>query len=245
MDRKKAWKIGLLSALFPTVVAVLAIGVIVFVFQYVSNNGLVEIERKTGYYAQLAEYAPKKATVFFGDSITEICPIEDLYGDYAEQSGSPVINRGISSETAASMLARVNESVIALQPRNLVMLMGINDLNQGIAPAEAAGNIRAIIQRVKEESPQTNIVLQSVYPTDIKRESFYEPLHIFADNDQVLALNGLLAELAAEENIRYVDLTSVLADESGYLRDDYTYDGVHPSTSGYLAVRDLIIAELV
>lgn len=245
MERKKAWKIGLLSALFPTVVAALAIGVIAFAFNYVSNNGLVEIERKTNYYAQMAEYTPRNATVFFGDSITEICPLGDLYGDYSEQAGSPLINRGISSETTATMRERVNESVIALQPRNLVMLMGINDLNQGVAPEEAAENIRAIIQQVKEKSPQTNIVLQAVYPTDIKRESFYEPLHIFADNDKVLALNALLKQIAAEEQVRYVDLMPILADENGYLRDDYTYDGVHPSAAGFLAIRDMIIPELI
>lgn len=245
MNRKKAWKIGMLSALFPTVVAVLALAVLIFAFEYVSNNGLVEIERKTAYYAELAEYAPQNATVFFGDSITEICPLNDIYSDYVEQTGSPVVNRGISSETTASMLSRVDESVIALQPRNLVMLMGINDLNQGVAKEEIAGNIRSIIERVKEQSPQTNIVLQAVYPTDIERESFYEPLHIFADSSAVNALNELLVQVAEEQGVRYVDVTPILADADGFMRDDYTYDGVHPSASGFLAIRDSIIQALV
>lgn len=51
--------------------------------------------------------------------------------------------------------------------------------------------------------------------------------------------------MAAEENVRFLDVTALLADENGNLRNDYTYDGLHPNVSGYLAVRDAIVAELV
>ena len=59
------------------------------------------------------------------------------------------------------------------------------------------------------------------------------------------ALNELLVQVAEEQGVRYVDVTPILADADGFMRDDYTYDGVHPSASGFLAIRDSIIQALV
>ena len=51
--------------------------------------------------------------------------------------------------------------------------------------------------------------------------------------------------MAEEENVRFLDFTEILSDENGNLREDYTFDGLHPNIAGYLAVRDKIVAELV
>lgn len=245
MDIAQKLKIGLLSAMLPTILAILLIVVIVVVYRFVSQMGPTEIERKAQQYAQLAEYAPQDATVFFGDSITELCRIDDIYGEYSKKAGVPVVNRGISAETTASMLERIEESVIAIQPRNLVMLMGVNDLNQGVSQEQITENIRQMIQLVKEKTPQTNIVLQAVYPIDPDRTSFYERMQLKGrDNAAIRALNEKLAVMAEEENVRFINVTEVLSDENGNLRKDYTFDGLHPNVSGYLAVRDFIIAEL-
>ena len=72
------------------------------------------------------------------------------------------------------MLKRVEDSVIVMQPRNLVMLMGVNDLSQGVPQDQILYNIRSIIKLVQEKSPETNIVLQAVYPTGAERDSLYE-----------------------------------------------------------------------
>ena len=239
-------KIGILSALVPTVIAILLIAVIAAAVNFISEMGLGDIARKTEHYSQLAEYAPENATVFFGDSITELCSVEDIYAEYSKSSGSPVINRGISAETTDHMLERVEDSVIALKPRNVGMLMGVNDLSAGVPQEQITDNIRAMIQLIKEKSPETNIVLQAVYPTSGKRESLYENYQLGGrDSATVKALNEKLAAMAAEENVRFLDVTALLADEDGNLRNDYTYDGLHPNVSGYLAVRDAIVAELV
>lgn len=246
MDTVQKWKIGLLAALLPTIVAVILAAVIVIVYRFVAQSGASEIERKAQQYAQLAEYTPKNATVFFGDSITELCKLGDIYGDYSEENNVAVVNRGISAETTASMLQRIEDSVISIRPRNLVMLMGVNDLNQGVEKEEITENIRQMIRLVKEKTPETNIVLQGVYPIDPNRDSLYEKMQLKGrDNATIRELNEMLEEMAEEENIRFVNVTDSLADEEGNLRKDYTYDGLHPNVSGYLAVREFIIAELL
>lgn len=246
MENAEKIKIGLLSALVPTIIVILLVAVIAVVFNYISKMGPAEISRKTEHYAQLTEYSPKNATVFFGDSITELCKTDSVYGEYSIQSGTPVVNRGISAECTSQMLARVDESVIALNPKNLVMLMGVNDLNQGVSYEEITQNIENIIIKVKENCPQTNIVLQAVYPTDPERESLFERYQLNGrDNQTIKELNVHLKEMAEKQDVTFIDVTELLIDENGNLRKDYTYDGLHPNVQGYLAVRDEIIKTLV
>lgn len=246
MEKAQKLKVGFLSALVPTILVILLVTFIIVVVNYVSKMGPNEINRKAEYYSQLADYAPKNATVFFGDSITELCRTNDIYGEYSEKSGIQVLNRGISAETTDSMLARLDSSIIAIKPRNLVMLMGVNDLNKGTSQEQINDNIRSIIKRVKEKSPETNIVLEAVYPTDTDRKSAYERIQLKGrDSATIASLNKKLAEMAQKEDVRFLDVTDILADENGNLRKDYTFDGLHPNISGYLAVRDSIIAELI
>lgn len=245
IETAQKWKTALLGALVPTIIALLFLAVILVVYNYVAKMGPTEIERKTLHYAQLAPYAPENATVLLGDSITELCRSDDIYGEYSSATGVPVVNRGISGETSASMLARIEDSVIAINPRNLVMLMGVNDLNQGVSQEDITANIRNMIQQVKEASPATNIVLQAVYPTDSKRESFFERFQLQGrDSGTIKGLNDKLREMAEQEDVSFVDATDILADEEGNLRKDYTYDGLHLNVYGYLAVRDSIIEAL-
>lgn len=107
-------------------------------------------------------------------------------------------------------------------------------------------NIRSIIKLVQEKSPETNIVLQAVYPTGAERDSLYENFQLKGrDSSTVAELNQKLAVMAEAENVRFLDLTEILSDENGNLRAECTFDGLHPNTAGYLAVRDKIVSELV
>lgn len=246
MNTVQKWKIGLLSALLPTLLLIVLISIAAVVINFVIHMGPNEIQRKAEHYAQLSEYTPKNATVFFGDSITELCRIDDIYGEYSVKSDVPLVNRGISAETTGQMLERIDESIISIKPRNLVMLMGVNDLNQGVTQEQITDNIRQMISIVKEKSPETNIVLQAVYPTDPNRDSVYEKFQLNGrHNDTIRELNEKLAAMAKEEKVQFVDVTELIADENGNLRKEYTFDGLHPNVSGYLAVRDAIIEKLV
>ena len=236
----------LFSTLVPTIIIIILVICIAIAVNYISKMGPAEISRKTEHYAQMADYTQKNATVFFGDSITELCKTDSIYGEYSVQSGTPVVNRGISAECTDSMLERVNESIIAIQPKNLVMLMGVNDLNKGISEQKITENIKQIIIAVKKKSPQTNIVLQAVYPTDVNRDSFYERFQLNGrDSETIRSLNQKLKTMADEQDVIFLDVTHLLADENGNLRKDYTFDGLHPNVNGYLAVRDEIIKTLV
>lgn len=126
------------------------------------------------------------------------------------------------------------------------MLMGVNDLSADVPHEQITDNIRQMIKLIQEKSPETNIVLQAVYPTAGERESLYENFQLGGrDSATVKSLNEKISAMAAEEGVRFLDVTDLLADENGNLRTDYTFDGLHPNVSGYLAVRQSIIDCLV
>lgn len=232
----------LIWAILATVLLISFLAGFYVLYTEVAKGNTASMEHKSQNYQAVGEKAPEGCTVFFGDSITELCPLSDIYGSYTLRTGLPVCNRGISAECTPSMLERFEKSAVEAKPKNLVMLMGVNDLQQGIPQEETLANIRKMIRRMKKESPGTNIILQALYPVSENRKSLYERFMIGKrTNAMIREFNVKLAELAKEEEVLYVDLTEILADESGNLKEEYTVDGLHPSTRGYeLAAEEIL-----
>lgn len=235
----------MIATIIPTIISILLIVFIVVVVKQVTIMGTENRLSKTNMYTLLGDTSPKNATVFFGDSITELCSTEEIYYDYVQKSGVPVINRGISAETTETMLERIEDNIIVLEPRNLVMLMGINDLSEGKEIKEIASNIEKMVILTKEKSPNTNIILQAVYPVNTNRDSFYQKFQLRnRDNTKVAKLNKEIEEITIKHHITYLDVSEYLKDEKGMLKEEYTEDGLHPNVKGYYAVKDEIVKSL-
>lgn len=243
MNKKKTWIVGIVCMLIPILLITI---VFIFVFQGVATMGENEIIHKTKNYEEISVTSMKETTVFFGDSITELCPVEDLYSIYTKQTGIPVINRGISAETTSTMLTRIDKTVLVMEPKNLVMLMGINDISQKVDNQQIVNNIHKMITLTKQKSPHTHIILQTVYPVNkSERESLYDQFQLKdRDNETINSLNKMLEELATKENITFVNVNSYLMNENGELKNEFTFDGLHPNMQGYLAIRDAIMQTL-
>ena len=78
---------------------------------------------KLGYPA-----AGEKRVVFMGDSITEGWHLDKSF------PGKPYVNRGISGQTTSQMVLRFHQDVIALKPKAVVILAGINDMAENTGP---------------------------------------------------------------------------------------------------------------
>lgn len=239
MKHKKTICIVLISMLIPTIIFM---SLAYVTFQAVMNMGSVQIETKVKNYDALTKQAPKHATVFFGDSITELYPLEDFYSDYVVETKTPVLNRGISSEKTAGMLTRLEKEIIPLHAKHLIMLMGINDIFDGIKPEEIANHIEEIIVMMKEKSPETQLILQAIYPINEQdRDSFYEKMMMKGNgNESVKETNKLLEALAKKHDITFININPLLSDENGNLKHAYAYDGLHPNASGYRIISDEI-----
>ena len=170
--------------------------------------------------------------VFMGNSITE-----------GWKSASPeffsknkYINRGISGQTTSQMLVRFRPDVIALKPKLVVILAGINDIAQNNGPIELKdifGNIVSMVELAKINN--IKVILSSVLPAnDFSWKKGMEPA------DKVIQLNALLEKYAIENKITFVNYYPKMVDSEKGLDKKFTNDGVHPTLAGYKVMEPLL-----
>lgn len=205
-----------------------------------------DITRKTENFAYLNRSARQGQTVFIGDSITEFYPLEELFSIYMEQTGQKVYNRGISAEFSDHLLSRMEDTVLNLQPKILVVLIGTNDIDGKVTAQKTHDNIKALVEKTQKQSPGTKIVLQALYPVNEEMEGFGAKTAVGKrTNEAIRDLNTKLKSLSEEKDIVYLDLTDVLSDSGGNLNELYTYDGIHPNIEGYSVITREIEKELM
>jgi lysophospholipase L1-like esterase len=163
----------------------------------------------------------QKAVVFFGDSITQGWG-PDFSGRFA---GMKLANRGISGDTTHGMLIRLQEDVLDLNPSAIVMLMGTNDIEEGIE-AEAIGrNVEKILAAIKAKSPQTPVVFCRMFPSSVQKK---RPL------ETIQKVNGLYDALAkGDSQITVLDTWTLFADKTGDAKGDWFPDLLHLNKAGY------------
>jgi len=83
---------------------------------------------------------------------------------------------------------------------------------------------RKILKRIKNEAPAVRVYVQSLLPT---RGNFA------ARNPDVKDFNARLRALAEEYGHDYIDLHSLMVDDKGELKSDFTADGLHLNSAAY------------
>jgi lysophospholipase L1-like esterase len=64
-------------------------------------------------------------------------------------------------------------------------------------------------------------------------ETFNKLKHLYFKEDHIRYINQELKQIAQKENVFWVDLYSHFTDETGRLKREYTWDGVHLTLAGY------------
>jgi lysophospholipase L1-like esterase len=126
-------------------------------------------------------------------------------------------------------MARLEES--ARDADILVVQGGINDIAQGRPVDDAAGHLRAMVQRGKELG--LRVALIDLLPWNNGWPGA-EP--------QIRWLNALIAELARDESVPLLPFHDALEDPNrpGRMRADWTSDGDHPSVEGYRLLGEVV-----
>lgn len=172
--------------------------------------------------------------VFIGNSITQGW-ID--HGDPELFSKNPYINRGISGQTTPQMLVRFRADVIALQPKAVVILAGINDIAENTGPTTLEmiqDNIISMVELAKAND--IKVILSSILPANKFpwRPTIYPA-------DKVIEMNVFLKNYAAAHDCIYIDYYSPLVDAEKGMKTDYSEDGVHPNKAGYAIMTPLVI----
>lgn len=178
----------------------------------------------------------EKRVVFMGNSITEGWKyLSPLYF-----SGRPYICRGISGQTTPQMLIRFRPDVIALKPKVVLILAGINDIAGNTGPATLEmieDNITSMAELAKANGIQ--VILSSVLPA----YDFPWNPGVFP-SEKILLLNKWIKQYASENDFYYVDYYSSMVDERKGLKAEFSGDGVHPNEVGYKVMEQLAEIEI-
>ena len=179
-----------------------------------------------------APAAGENRVVFMGDSITEGW---NLAGTFP---GKPYINRGISGQTTPQMLGRFRQDVIALEPKVVVILAGINDIAGNTGPMtleQTEGNLASMAELAAAN--HIRVVLCSVLP------AFDFPWHPgLTPAPKVIELNQWIKAYAAQHGHVYVDYHTAMKDSRDGLPATLSGDGVHPLPAGYMVMAPLVEA---
>lgn len=202
---------------------------------YWPANGVFDAKGKTSSWSgfralndqRRAEFAKEKAEdqdalVLVGDSITQGWHTykEDLADLHVK-----VANRGIGGDTTPNLLYRLQDDVLSLHPRGLVILIGTNDLGEHTPPSDIADNLKVMLKEIRAEYPKIPIAWCLVMPR--KGDEDYPA--------RIKELNTRIEEIAKSDgNITICDTFTPLATPEGTsIAEDFNPDRLHPNANGY------------
>jgi lysophospholipase L1-like esterase len=202
-------------------------------------NDFAEFSRYRDANAKLSPAgAGEKRVVFLGDSITDGWHLAESF------PGKPYVNRGISGQTTPQMLIRFRPDVIALQPKAVVILAGINDMAGNTGPMslqETEANYASMAELAHANGIQ--VIFSSVLPMHNYTEKSL-PYFLTHDPAQILEVNRWLRNYCAANDDLYLDYFSAMVDDKGLLKRELADDGLHPNEAGYKIMAGLAEAAI-
>ena len=159
-------------------------------------------------YAALPRHA---AVVMLGDSITALTDWNALLPSF------DVANRGIPGDTTEGVLGRI-DSIVAMHPRCVAVMLGINDLSEERSVQQVLKNYDAIVDRLNRNG--STVIVQSTLLTS------HPSL-----NNSVIEVDRALAEMCRQSGrCLYLDLNSIVA-STGAIPD--SIDGLNLGPKSY------------
>jgi acyl-CoA thioesterase-1 len=175
-----------------------------------------------------------KNILFFGNSLTagygllnvslESLPALIQAKIMAEKMPYHVINAGISGETSAGGLARID--LLLKQPVDIFILeLGANDILRGIPPQTTASNLQAIVDKIKAKYPQVKMVLLGM------------ELPGWIPGNFAAAFRAVFSKVATANQMAFVPF---LLDGVAGIAHLNLRDGLHPTAAGYKIIAEKV-----
>ncbi|ACF14224.1 lipolytic protein G-D-S-L family [Chloroherpeton thalassium ATCC 35110] len=172
----------------------------------------------------------EKTILFFGNSITAGMGLRpsnafpSLIQDKIDQLGWPfkVVNAGLSGETSAGGLRRINW--ILKKPADIFILeLGANDGLRGISPETTKKNLQGIIDLAKKKNPAMKMIIAGMQvPPNLGKaytDSFQQIFPELAKENRAQLIPFLLEGVGGQPNLNLPD-------------------GIHPNVEGHKMVAE-------
>jgi lysophospholipase L1-like esterase len=142
-----------------------------------------------------------------------------------------VANLGVNGYTSADLIRDELPALDDLRPEFVSLLIGVNDVVQGVAPATYSANVVTILDALTARLPAMRVVTVATpdYTVTPAGSDYGDPRK---QHDAIVAANATMARLAAERGVAYVD-TFDLSLRAAHDRSLVADDGLHPSGAQY------------
>jgi lysophospholipase L1-like esterase len=158
--------------------------------------------------------------IAFGDSLTAGYGAqagEDYPSRLSALIGAPVFNAGVSGDTTASALARLDADVLARDPRIVIVGLGGNDFLNGVPIQTTEANLRAIVHKVEGAGAMV-VLLGFRFPS---LTADYEAMYTrIAKDEQCLLVPRITRGIMNDESLKS--------------------DAIHPNAKGYALMAERI-----
>ena len=232
---KKNKKITKKDIIYLSIIALLVISTIVLsILLVVANLQKNDFEHGEYYHNKVTSFGVQNANlssgqiVFIGDSITDLYPLDSYYADLDRAC----YNRGIGGDTTQGVIDRLKVSIFDIKPSTIVLMIGTNDIDGSIPNDKIIENYKIILSEINRNQPMVELYFVSVIPQNKDLEG-YTDLDVDKNNKTILIINEEIQKLCNEFGCTYIDLHSSLLDDNGYLRKEFSDDGIHLNANGF------------
>lgn len=190
--------------------------------EYVVNRMITIIQNNS--------IAQPGGTVFFGDSITELCDIDTWYPEIENK-----YNSGIAGITADMLLHFLDEGVIKYRPSQVVIMVGTNDLGDTLmrSPRDIALAIKEMVEIIHYNCLDANIYLVSPIPCLEDMHGYKALKKGIRSNDVLKMIYKELKNSIPYEYVTFIHAYPSLCNKKGEPIREYFDDGLHINDKGY------------
>ncbi|MGH2418236.1 MAG: SGNH/GDSL hydrolase family protein [Candidatus Limnocylindria bacterium] len=152
-----------------------------------------------------------------------------------ELAGNPAVNGYTSADLVNDELPQLD----TLRPELVSVLIGVNDVVQGVPDSQYAGNVAVILEELLTRLPDDRIVCIATpdYTVTPSGASFGDPVQ---QSDSIVRFNAILREACDQRGIRFVpeifEISQAALEDPSLVADD----GLHPSGKQYALWLDAI-----
>ena len=162
--------------------------------------------------------------IAFGDSLVQgfdVAPEDSMVAELSRLIKAPIRNAGVAGDTTEQGLARLERDVLTHDPQVVLVLLGGNDVLQGVHKTNTVGNVRTIVSRIEENGSVVILIgVQGGVFTDALADDF--------------------RAIASEMRAAYVP--NILR---GIIGNPFLSSGaVHPNAEGYRIMAERILPVL-
>lgn len=203
--------------------------------RYAVREQMEKLER----YRVLNQEVRKGKILFVGSSLMEMFPINELL--MTAGIDRVIYNRGVGGFRMSDMLEHMDEMVFALEPSEIFINIGTNDIaSPDYSLEKLIENYETIIRQIQARLPKARITMLAYYPVNENGKGLDAETRSLMfktrTNENIHEANTAVEKLARKLGCRYLDANDGLTDDSGRLKMEYTIEGVHMYANGYRVV---------